>query len=356
MRIVTSSIAAVAALTALGATADGYELKLSGGYFFGPGPIVPDTALPDGVIRAVEFDLERLSGHAPFAASDKKLSDDATLVNANIDAGVLKIGDEDQQGTFWLVAVDGGPNAGAEHYEFDDEMNMIWIVDLALDPGFPEGIVSVENFLLTTGQVTIPPSAQTEGGAPGGYDKAGSLESGDVLIGRVGDFNADGMLDGIVVAAARVPMQSELLPGAPVGNVRGFDSDIPVEPLLASEMTLRGVLSMRPLLQETMDKGDQESLKTHLDDVRARIKAAQINFEDEFLAELPERRKDLREIGWRLEAVAQLVHISWAFMQDYTYPPGKTSPSVRDAMTHALDKIAPLSQQIEAYRAAGETE
>ena len=342
-----TSLALAALVVASPAAA--YEFRLSGGYFFGPGPIVPDTSLPDGRIISVEFDLDRMKGYVPFAPGAETLSDATTRVNANIEAGHLEIGNKDQKDSFWLVAVEGGPNGGTERYEFDDAMNMIWTVDLALDPGFAEGIVSVENFRLTTGKVTIPPSEQTELGIPGGYDKAGSLMSGDVLVGRVGDFDADGMLDGILVAAARVPMQSELLPGAPVGNVRGFESDIPVDPLRASEMTLRGVLGMRPLVDAVMDAGDQDKLRGHLDEIRVRVEAAQINFEDKFLSEVPERRKTLREIGWRMESIAKLLHVSWAFMKDYDYPPGKTMPSVRDATTNAFDKMTQLCDQMAAY-------
>ena len=344
---------ALAALL-IAAPAEAHEFHLSGGFFFGPGPIVPDTALPDGTIRDVAFDVEVLRGHAPFSAHEEKLSDGKTRVNANIDAGVLSIGEQTGDRTFWLVAVDGGPNGGEESYEFDEDMNMIWTVDLALDPGFSEGIVRVDDFQLTSGWVRIPPSAQTERSIPGGYDKAGTLASGDVLMGRVGDFDFDGMLDGIVVASPRVPMLSELLPGAPVGNLRGFTSDIPIDPLLGAELVLHGVLNMRPLIDEAIEAGDQPAMLRYVTEARSRVIAAQRNFEDKFLAERPERRKDLREMGWRLESVSQLVFVAWAFLTDYTYPPGRMSASVVDATTRALDKMAGLATLMAEYRTGPE--
>jgi tetratricopeptide (TPR) repeat protein len=209
------------ALALPGAAGD-YAFQLHGGHFYGPGPVVPDTPLPDGLIQGIQFDLDQLAGVAVYAPSADTLSDGETHTNANIQAGELSIGGDSDHKAFWLYAVAGGPNEGRETYRFDDDHNMVWTVDLALDPGFPEGIVRVDNFTLTTGQRTVPQSLQTEQGMPGGYDKAGSLESGTVLVGRVGDFDADGFLDGVIVASANVPMQADLLPGAPVGNVRGF--------------------------------------------------------------------------------------------------------------------------------------
>lgn len=351
-RPVKIAIASVSALF-FASPAQAYEFKLSGGYFFGPGPIVPDTSLPDGAIRNVEWDFEAWEGHAPFEAMERMLSDKKTLVNANIDAGELSIGEGQQKSSFWLAAVNGGPNAGKERYALDERQVMNWVVDLALDPGFPEGIVSVDGFTLTTGWVKIMQSEQSELNIPGGYDKAGSLASGDVLTGRVGDFDYDGFLDGILVASARVPMQSELLPGAPVGNRRGFTSDIPVDPLMAAELVLHGVIDLRPLLDGAMTDGDQTETFRYVNEIRDRIAAAQRNYEDKFLAEDPQKRKDLREMGWRLEAISKLVFVSWAFLNDYTYPPGYMSASVTDAMTRSMNKMDDLVQLMADYRAGG---
>ena len=49
---------------------------------------------------------------------------------------------------------------------------MVWLVDLALDPGFDQGIIRVDDFILTTGVVRIKESTQTQRKQPGGYDQA----------------------------------------------------------------------------------------------------------------------------------------------------------------------------------------
>lgn len=255
-----------------------YQFKLVGGHFFGPGPIVPDTALPVGYLRNIQFDLTTFSGHAKFVNDGSKralLSDGKTPINQNIDAGVLDIGGGENP--VLLVAVKGGRNKGREYYRLAEDYSFVWSVDIALDPGFAEGIIRVENFLLTTGIVKIALSAQTEQGIPGGYDQAGSLQSGQYLAGRVGDFNQDGFMDGIVVAAPRVPLESAMLPGAPVGNQRGFETDVPLPAHLAGELTLRGIAQFEGPLTEMQTNGDSKDAAKLWQDISARIDAALAN-------------------------------------------------------------------------------
>jgi len=328
-----------------------HVFTLHGGYFYGPGPIVPDTPLPEGSIRGISFDLATLTGVAAFAEGGKLLSDGETTTNANIDAGELEIGGEGEGKAFWLYAVAGGPNEGRERYRFDADYNMIWTVDLALDPGFAEGIVRVDGFELTTGAVEIPLSLQTARAMPGGYDKAGSLDSGTVLIGRVGDFDADGFMDGTIVATANVPLRADLLPGAPVGNLRGFKTDIAIEPLFALELTLHGIGNMRPLVEETFTGGRIEQLTQWLQDVQERLLAARANYEAAFVTVPTEARTELREIGWRLESIRQMSYIPLAFLTTYDYPSGDASASIVDAVTRAFDKAQALAEWLERRRA-----
>jgi hypothetical protein len=343
----------------LASAGEPHAFKLHGGYFFGPGPIVPDTALPDGAIRNIAFDSEKWQGVAAFAEGGRILSDGKTATNGNIDAGALEIGGPEAQGkgkgkaegkTFWLYAVAGGPNRGEEHYRFDADYNMLWTVDLALDPGFPEGIVRVDGFELTTGTRTVPASLQTAAKQPGGYDKAGSLASGTRIHGRVGDFDADGFLDGVIVATANVPMQADLLPGAPVGNVRGFESDIPVDPLFALELTLHGIVNMQPLVQETLTGGHLDQLAAWLKDIQERLLAARANYESAFVRTPPEKRQELREIEWRLASIRQLIFIPLAFLTTYEFPSGNAPSSVVDATSRAFDKAEALAALLEKRR------
>jgi hypothetical protein len=392
MKTQALTLALLAALPLATAANPGQHVfKLHGGYFYGPGPIVPDTPLPDGSIRGITFDLERLQGVAAFAPGGRVLSDGKTTTNGNIDAGALEIGGpsamakpggktegkteekqggktDDKQGgkveaktgggvavrndgkVFWLYAVAGGPNEGQERYRFDADYNMVWTVDLGLDPGFPEGIVRVNGFELTTGTRQVPVSLQTAAGQPGGYDKAGSLASGSTLIGRVGDFDADGFLDGTIVATANVPMQADLLPGAPVGNLRGFSTDIAIAPLFALELTLHGIANMRPLVTETLTGGRLALLTERLKDVEQRLLAARANYEAAFIAAPTAERSGLRDLGWRLESIRQMIYIPVAFLTTYEFPSGNAPNSIVDATTHAFDKAQALAEWLENRR------
>jgi hypothetical protein len=352
--IVPRAALLLAGLALAPAAAAEHAFQLHGGFFYGPGPIEPDTPLPDGSIRGIRFDLDRLEGVAEYVPSEDTLSDGKTRTNANIDAGELTIGGDGENKAFWLVAVADGPNEGRETYRFDDAYNMVWTVDLALDPGFPEGIVRVNGFELTTGRRTVPESLQTERGMPGGYDKAGSLPSGTVLVGRVGDFDADGFLDGTIVATAHVPLQADLLPGAPVGNVRGFRSDIAVDPLFALELTLHGIVGMRPLVEEALTGDRIDELTQRLTDIHERLLAARANYEAAYVGITADKRATLQELGWRLESIRQMVYIPLAFLTTYDYPTGNASASIVDATTRAFDKAAALAEMLETRRTGGE--
>ncbi|KOR31478.1 hypothetical protein TI04_00555 [Achromatium sp. WMS2] len=327
-----------------------HVFNLHGGYFYGPGPIAPDTRLPDGVIHNITFDLDKLAGAAAFGKGGRILSDNETTANANIDAGALEIGGPGKNKTFWLYAVAGGPLAGEEHYSFDANYNMLWTVDMALDPGFAEGIVRVNKYELTTGYRKVPASIQTQNGLPEGYDKAGSLVSGTTIVGRVGDFDNNGFLDGIIVATANVPMQADMLPGAPVANLRGFSTDIAISPLFALELTLHGIANMQPLVEQSFTGGHIPELTAYLSDIRERLLAARANYETAFIHAPAATKMDLHEISWRLESIRQLFFIPWAFLTTYKYPSGNASESVMDATTRALAKTAALAKLLEQRR------
>src|SRR5690349_14555530 len=60
---------------------DAYTFRLHGGHFYGPGPIVPDTELPDGRLSHIRFDLHTWHGYCEFANDGKVgslLSDGST--------------------------------------------------------------------------------------------------------------------------------------------------------------------------------------------------------------------------------------------------------------------------------------
>ena len=323
-----------------------YHFHLHGGLFYGPGPIKPDTPLPDGDVEGISFDTTAWRGHAPFQAASTMLSDGKTRMNANINAGRLSLGEDKSAKSFLLSAVDGGPNGGTEQYAFNDKGDFVWRVDLALDPGFPEGIIRVDNFELTTGWVEIPRSLQAMQNIPGGYDKAGSLASGAYLAGRVGDFDQDGFLDGVLVAAANVPMQADMLPGAPVGNQRPFTSNIPVDPVKAADFTMTSVLALKPLIARLLDKPDIAELKVILADINGRIDAASLNCEDAFLRGDTARKYALREVRWRIDAAKKLFFVPWAFLTSYPDPAGKPSESMRDSTRRGFEVVAEIEPRL----------
>ena len=327
-----------------------HSFTLSGGYFFGPGPIVPDTELPDGKLRGIKFDKQSFSGYATFAndgTPESILSDGVTLINQNIDAGRLNIGDGSNP--LLLVAVNSGKNKGREYYNLDDDYRFVWKVDLALDPGFTEGIIQIDDFTLHTGLVKIADSLQTQQGIPGGYDQAGSLQSGQYMAGRVGDYDQDGYIDGILVAAPNVPLESTMLPGSPVGNQRGFTTDIEIGSHLSCELTVRGILHYKEPIIEILADNRMDELITMLKDIQTRISAASKNMTHALLqgewkeAEFKESANNLIDL---LEAAKILNFMSYSFVTGYPNTTGMVSDSVKDAIANMFLKLELLAVQI----------
>ncbi len=332
-----------------------HQFKLVGGHFYGPGPIVPDTALPVGYLRNIRFDKKRFLGYAQFANDGSKLallSDGKTQINQNIDAGVLDIGDGSNPVT--LVAVKGGPNGGREYYNLSDDYSLDWKVDLALDPGFAEGIISMDNFKLTTGLIKIAYSVQTDMNIPGGYDQAGSLKSGQYIAGRLGDFDQNGFMDGIVVAAPRVPIESTMLPGSPVGNQRGFETDIPLPAHLACELTLRGIAQFEAPLEELMSSGKVDEVINLLKDIRLRVDVAQRNM-DRALIGGPWSPRDIKHEGFavtdRLQTLSTLNFITLSMIEHYPTYGGKFSNSIKDAVEKMFSQLYRLINKVSEINA-----
>ena len=99
------------------------------------------------------------------------------------------------------------------------------MMDLVLDIGIGErGLIKVP-FYGTTGTLTIPRSLQSQSGGRG-VDRAGPLQSGETISGRIGDFNGDGHIDGTIVAVGVMPLDSPVFPGQPYALSRNFETDI----------------------------------------------------------------------------------------------------------------------------------
>ncbi|MCB2262551.1 MAG: hypothetical protein LGR52_06375 [Candidatus Thiosymbion ectosymbiont of Robbea hypermnestra] len=239
----------------------GYVITTVDGMTFGPGPM-PATPITSGEFTHVRLDA-RLSGESAFfnngvaepnipgekeifgAFKGGKLSTGVPF-NEHVDGGVVTIG----QGALRMLAVipADGPSRGAEIYRIDDRLNWRLQTDLALDPGFAEGLVISKNLDITTGVKWVPPSLQTATGSPGGFDQASSVPTGAPVFGRLGDADGDGFLDGRIAGASRVPLKFLFVPGAPLVMSRAIVSDIPLTPRLGGILELAGIANLAPVL------------------------------------------------------------------------------------------------------------
>ena len=219
-------------------TKDSY---MGAGEFYGPGRIA-DTAIFDVVIRNIGFSaanhfvtpFSNNGAAEPNVCAEHELnrqptgllSDGVTRINENVDVCSFKL-----NGTsVFMGIIDGGFHEGqqvAVTVDGKGGVTMIMTMDFAIDMGIGKAGVIKIPFYGTTGEVTVPYSLQTQMGIEGGVDQAGSLKPGAKLKGRLGDFNGDGMLDGAIVVAGNMPLDSIFMPGAPYALIRYFETDVP---------------------------------------------------------------------------------------------------------------------------------
>jgi hypothetical protein len=268
-----------------------YALRLQGGTFHGPGTL-PDSSCPTGLLSHIQFRTP-LTGETAFFNNgaappnvpgdqeidnvvDGRLSDGSPF-NEHVWGGIAEVGG----GAIRLMTVvtGNGPNQGREIYRLDPDFHLEITVDLAMDPGFPEGIIVRENLRISTGVLRVPLSLQTAQGVPGGQDRAGSLPSKVPILGRLGDFDQDGFLDGTIAGAANVPLGHMFSPGAPVLLERRFVSDIPASPLDAALLTVASASSHAEVWKTFLENHGQDTplaryLDAHLPEYLAQQAAA----------------------------------------------------------------------------------
>jgi hypothetical protein len=223
------------------------ESFLGPGKFFGPGANTADQELFEVVIRNMAFFTEvdfvtpffnngpaepNISGEKAFSGPvDGKLSN-GSLINENVDLRVMTIA-----GARLLPAVIyDGPYRGQQLSVTFENGDVVMTMDLALDLGIGEKGVIKLAFYGTTGSVIVPDSLQTQSEGKG-IDQAGSLPSGTVITGRIGDFNHDGWIDGTLVAVGNLPLNSPIYPGQPYAMYRNFETNIPIEGALFGDMS-----------------------------------------------------------------------------------------------------------------------
>ena len=243
-----------------------YTIEVTNRHLYGPGPF-PDQKLKTAWIRNLELD-KFLQGHVkgfnnlgeePNVSGEilqgkvvDGMMSDKTLINEDIDMSNAVI--MNGQFNLLLAAVFGGPNKGDTFFYTDSDYNW-WIKDdIAIDPGFPAGVVKIDDFTFSTGPRIIPSSMQSELGYPGGTNQIGSLEAGRIAIGRLGDADADGFLDGIFNAIGRFPMDSIFLPGAPFVQLFEFKSDIPIDHVRAALLSIASARSYTLRIKDVRKK------------------------------------------------------------------------------------------------------
>lgn len=236
------AIAAVGLLFA--ATADAYtlwsteDLQLGPGTLYGPGNDPVEHPLFPMVVRRIMF-LNATDAMVPFAARSgeapsmcakgerpRERLTNGLAVNANIDACALSLDGRN----IAVAVVDGGPHRGREMLTLQGDGNLVVTADLALD--FGDKVVRLP-FYATTGTVTVPHSPpQRDGHA----DRAGKYIAGTALTGRIGDFNGDGWIDGTLVAAGVMPLDSPVRPGQAYIMRRNFETNIPAAGVLSGNI------------------------------------------------------------------------------------------------------------------------
>jgi hypothetical protein len=243
------------------AEAEGYTINTVAGTVYGPGPM-PATPLAGGKFTFVKLNA-RLEGDVGFfnngvdepnipgekeifGAFKGGLLSNGVPFNEHLHGGIVTIG----QGALRMLAVvaSDGDNQGGETYRIDAGLNWRLKTDMALDPGFPEGLVVSRNIDITSGVLWVPRSLQTEANAPGGFDHADDLPSGGPIIGSLGDADEDGFLDGRIVGTGRTPLKFLFVPGAPLVMSRAIATDIPVKPRVSGLLELASVANLAKVL------------------------------------------------------------------------------------------------------------
>ena len=279
-----------------------YSLSFIDGTFYGPGNM-PDAKMPKGRIDYIRLN-QQLTGETPFFNnadkhpniesgkgnsnwSSGKLSDESPY-NEYMDGGIVEVG----RGALRMlnVVTKDGPNQGKQLYSLDKRCNWKIVTDLVQDPGFRDGIIGIHNLTITTGVVWAPDSLQSQLDIPGGVDSAGSLPSGVPSVGRFGDYDFDGYLDGTVVGAANIPINHIFYPGAPVVQFRNFHTDIPIAPVDAAALSVFGSLNYKLIFDQITSSKSKlknaqiahfnNSIPKYLADLSARVENAITHLSD----------------------------------------------------------------------------
>lgn len=286
----------------------------SDGRFFGPGnAIFSETGTSikkfrDAQVRNITF-IGPFTGFIPMFNNGAEapnvtaeilqdglidgLTSNGILINENINTALhLDISDPatGESANIMAVAVASEETEDGSELVYPDEKgNITFNPTVYADPGQADLVRKLPAIVFTTGSARVPLSVKSQRGEFGGVDNAGPLSSGHVLIGRVGDFDHDGFLDGILVLAGNAPEDLIVGRGNPLAQIRPWHSDIPISPAEAVGLTLNNIVQNYPQpLQEVLEHGNfaaavgylgaiDESLASALESVRLVLLSGQLD-------------------------------------------------------------------------------
>jgi len=258
----------------LGQPAQALTIFLKAGEFYGPG-ITGVHPFDNAYVSNLQF-TGALQGVVPFfnnganpplvlaqelfGGPQTGFTSDGRAINKNANTGLfLDLTDPGTGESARMMVV----SIAADEFGPDALGNLAFHAHVVADPGIPSEVVPLE-VLFTTGAVTIPTSLRSQMGLPGGHDTAGPLPAGAVLIGRIGDFDHDGFLDGELVVGQDSPLNLVVARGDPIAQRRPWISDIPVSTVQSAVLNLNGIVQNFPKpLSSALASG---AVQTALDD------------------------------------------------------------------------------------------
>jgi hypothetical protein len=262
-----------------------FTLYLKAGTFYGPGDkgIHPFN---NAEVRNIVL-TGPLQGFIPFANNGAELpnviaevlqggvidghTSDGRPINENIDTGLRLVLKDPQTGESANVMV---VSVEQEIVAPDEKGNLVFQAHVVADPGQPS-LVEPFDVRFTSGAARVPLSLRTQNNTFGGHDFAGPFPSGHVLIGRIGDFDHDGFLDGELVQAENAPLNLVLAQGDPLAQRRPWVSDIPAPPSLSVVLNVNGIVQNFPEpLVEAFHQGRFNVVMDYGFDITGRLNAA----------------------------------------------------------------------------------
>ena len=347
------------------ASVEKYRIEFVEGTFYGPGKM-PEVPMANGIMHVVELD-KNLNGVTPYFNNGEQepnitsyigengkfgFLSDGTPYNEYMDGGVVDVG----YGALSLlnVVTRNGPHHGVQNYSLTKDCSWRITTDLALDPGFKQGILITHNILITSGVAWVPNSLQSLHKIPGGAEQAGSLPAGVALIGRMGDQDRDGFLDGRVVGVSVIPLEHIFYPGAPVAQSREMISNIPVSAMDALALSIVGISSFQPVfarLFEAQPATQGADLGTYtarlLKDVHERLASAEQN-----LKLKPPTAAAGSQFGPTIESLtAEASSLSAWFAKAPLLQDGRIPTEIRGRIEGLLDEVHRLGQTLRGHMA-----